>query len=76
MAQPPANQSPRRPEGPRRVRTPLERGFWPSLALTGGVLVRLRLPPLPFGLVVVLGIWFLCYLGVFFWFARAGRPPE
>ncbi|MCC6628369.1 MAG: hypothetical protein IT340_13340 [Chloroflexi bacterium] len=65
---------------PRRTRwTPLERSILPSLSVTAVVLiglmllVRVRLPPLPYSLVLVLVLWGVCLVGVFVWQSRRPR---
>jgi hypothetical protein len=68
---------PQRPEGgghwPPFPWTPLERSIFPSLVLAAVVLLavlllfRLRLPPLPYSLVVLFGLWLLCFIVVYLW---------
>ena len=61
--------------------TPLERSLAPSCLWTGVVLLllvllaRVRLPPLPYSLLVVGGIWLVCFIAVFLWqtHGRRGR---
>jgi hypothetical protein len=66
-------------DGRRSPWTPLERSILPSLAVTAVVLIavmlvaRVRLPPLPYSLVVVLLLWGVCFVGVFLWQSRR-RP--
>jgi hypothetical protein len=53
--------------------TPLTRSLWPTCVLTAVVLIggllltRMRLPPLPYSLLVIGGLWFVCFLGVYLW---------
>jgi hypothetical protein len=59
--------------------TPLERSIFPSLVVTGVVLltllavVRVRLPPMPYSLVIVFVIWLACYIGVYIWQVQRRR---
>jgi hypothetical protein len=59
--------------------TPLERSIFPSLVVTAVVLlallvgVRVRLPPLPYSLVIVFLIWLACYIGVYIWQVQRRR---
>jgi hypothetical protein len=59
--------------------TPLERSIRPSCLLTAVVLVvgllltHLRLPPLPYSLIVVGGLWLACFVVVYIWQVQRGR---
>ena len=63
------------PDGNRfpLARSPLERSLLPSAVLTMVILLgcmllfRLRLPPLPYSLVALLGLWVICFVVVFIW---------
>lgn len=68
----------RRDGGGFRPWTPLERSLLPSLVLTAGVLIglmllRLRLPPLPYSLVILLLLWLGCFVATYMWQARRRR---
>ena len=60
----------KRPRRPTRW-TPLERSLLPSLVLTAAVLLavmlllRVRMPPLPYSLVIVLLLWLACFVVVY-----------
>lgn len=84
MASSGAERPPRIPEiePPRRPVTLLERSLWPSclstliVMLVVMLLLRVRLPPLPYSLLIVGGIWVACFIAVFLWQVhgrRAGR---
>lgn len=63
----------------RAPRTALERSLRPSCLLTALVLVaivavfRVRLPPMPYAVLVVLGIGLVCFLVILFWESGRGR---
>lgn len=65
-----------------RPGTPLTRSLRPSFMLAPIVLIvlmllfRLRLPPLPFGLLVVGGVWLVCFILIFLWQSRAGAGDD
>lgn len=76
------SELPDRPDN-RSVRpsmTAFERSLRPSCLLTAGVLIgivllfRVRLPPMPYSLLVLLGLALVCFLVVFYWQQR--RPPR
>jgi hypothetical protein len=68
---------PHRPDDEERLPpfpwTPLERSVFPSLVLMVVVLLvlmllfRLRLPALPYSLVVLGGLWMVCFIPVYLW---------
>lgn len=74
---------PRRPGGDGRLPpfpwTPLERSIFPSLVLAAVVLLavlllfRVRLPPLPYSLVVLFGLWLCCFIVVYLWQVQRRR---
>jgi hypothetical protein len=69
-------------ETPLGPLTPLQRSLGPSClttllaVLVIVLLLRVRLPPLPYGLLVVGGIWLLCFIGVFLWQVHGRRREE
>jgi hypothetical protein len=68
-------------DGEHRFRpwTPLERSIFPSLLVTAVVLlvllvgVRVRMPPMPYSLVIVFLIWLACFVGVYIWQVQRRR---
>jgi hypothetical protein len=77
MAGSPVKRSDERVEGltgrAGSVLTPLERSLrlslflTPAVLLTAVLLARVRLPALPYSLLVVLGIWLACFIVIYLW---------